>query len=142
VESAEELVQLTLDFIKQGAGGRIHSVNVGGPSQSYGGRSDERFDASIVATTEVLLPQVPVPIQFVGVRTPNRPLLAHLDLINGLPAAVTYTVRPNSGSRCFHLSDYARAAIASKRVPAFGISAERKEKYEKRGFEFTHWKKS
>ena len=137
VSSAEELVQLTLDFLKNAdAGGRLQQVNVDRTNP----RATEMVDAAIVATADVVTPDVPVPVQFIGVYVPRGlTLLEQLDRINALPAAVTYTVRPYFGRRLFHLSDHTRAVIAARRVPRgvrLSTSEERRAKYERRGFEF------
>jgi hypothetical protein len=103
---------------------------------------EERFHESILATSKVTVPGVPIPVQLVGLDTTSNilgkaTLVEHLSLICDLPAAVSYTAR--HGTKIFHVPEDAKTCIASGRVPENKIcpfAAARKKKYQERGYTF------
>lgn len=59
-------------------------------------------------------------------------IVRHLDRITDLPAAVSFIYGPRG--RLFHTPERALEAIATKHVVSANICAERKAKYQARGY--------
>jgi hypothetical protein len=103
---------------------------------------EERFHESILATSKLTVPGVPIPVQLVGLNTTSHilgkaTLVEHLNLICDLPAAVSYTAR--HGTKIFHVPERAIEPIATRQVPVSKIcpfANSRMQKYTERGFTF------
>ncbi len=102
---------------------------------------DERFHDSILATSVLRVPGVPLPVQLIGIeRTSSNTygtapdLLTHLNRITDVPACVSYGWRDQQ--RIWHLQDRCVEAITTRRVNAWDICAARKDKYTARGYVF------
>lgn len=96
---------------------------------------DERFNESIIATCTLEVKDVPKPVQFVGINTGARSLLAHLHDITDVPACVNYTV--DDGRRIFHVGEKCRQALFTRQLSGLDICRSRKDKYKERGYDIT-----
>jgi hypothetical protein len=146
-QSARELLDMTIALVDSlGEDARITKFTEITPEmrtahwKELGG--EERFHESILATSKVSVPGVPIPVQLVGFDTTSNilgkeTLVEHLDLVCDLPAAVSYTAK--HGRKIFHVPERAKEPIATRRVPENKIcpfAAARKAKYAERGYEF------
>lgn len=107
-------------------------VSNGRPPGTRTSMRDEVFDRAIRATATIRVPGVPVPVQLIRVETTN--LIETLDRISDMPACVSYTVRDHE--RVFHVPTRAMGALRTGQIPWCPMTAERKDKYEKRGYVF------
>lgn len=100
---------------------------------------EERFHESIIATSTLHVPEVPLPVQLIAIDATSHiygevSLLEHLALICDLPASVSYTAK--AYKKIFHVPERALDPIECKRIPADKICASRRAKYEQRGYSF------
>ena len=94
---------------------------------------DERFNESIIATCTLEVEDIPKPIQFVGINTGNRSLLAHLHDITDIPACVNYTY--DDGRRIFHVGEKCIQTLFTRQLSGLEICRSRANKYKERGYD-------
>lgn len=101
---------------------------------------EEGYHEAIVASARLVVRNIPLQVQLVGMTTspmnsfPQDSLLRRLARITDLPACVSYSAF--TGTRIFHIPEHGMDAILTRRIRNDKICASRKEKYLTRGYTF------